>query len=321
MPRNMHLLTGVSMERISEEVLKGLDEAESKANYFRLLSESGLIYDIFPELAGMTRTYHDSRGTHYGESVYQHILDVLERADHEGHRGPDLLLAIILHDSGKMQTVEAKPDGKIMFIGHDEVGAQIAYGTLLASRFSGNIAIYVSRVIKQHMTMNQISLLPEETLRKTLARFFVFDIEQSIHLLYSIITLSELDTNGKHATVRMLADEMFGMTGPEPLIKGKDTLRLPEKIRGKLLKQMLFLQLSQRLDRPALKDMMKGEALNIIIASPKLQADPEVKAWVAEVEEEKAKKDANEDRQFHEWLGRFAKESEDRRQASGNASK
>lgn len=74
-------------------------------------------------------TMHDKRGGHYGESVYTHILNALRRADDMKWYDFPLRLAILFHDVGKTLTRSVE-NGKIMFINHEIVSANIFNETL-----------------------------------------------------------------------------------------------------------------------------------------------------------------------------------------------
>ena len=105
-----------------------------------LLDQAGLLEAILPELAackGVTQTgYH----TH---DVFGHTLLAVEGTP------PDLLtrLAALFHDVGKPRT--AKGDGT--FIGHEEVGAEMARGALERLRFSQREVEVVTNLVRLHL--------------------------------------------------------------------------------------------------------------------------------------------------------------------------
>ena len=129
----------ISAERIAEELRKMLESQRPKLA-LELLDEAGLLEVILPELAackGVTQTgYH----TH---DVFGHTLLAVEGTP------PDLLtrLAALFHDVGKPRT--AKGDGT--FIGHEEVGAEMARGALERLRFSQREIEVVTRLVRLHL--------------------------------------------------------------------------------------------------------------------------------------------------------------------------
>ena len=129
----------ISAERIAEELRKMLESPRPKLA-LELLDEAGLLEAILPELAackGVTQTgYH----TH---DVFGHTLLAVEATP------PDLLtrLAALFHDVGKPRT--AKGDGT--FIGHEEVGAEMAKGALERLRFSQREIEVVTNLVRLHL--------------------------------------------------------------------------------------------------------------------------------------------------------------------------
>ena len=129
----------ISAERIAEELRKMLESPRPKLA-LELLDQAGLLEAILLELAackGVTQTgYH----TH---DVFGHTLLAVEGTP------PDLLtrLAALFHDVGKPRT--AKGDGT--FIGHEEVGAEMARGALERLRFSQREVEVVTNLVRLHL--------------------------------------------------------------------------------------------------------------------------------------------------------------------------
>jgi len=129
----------ISAERIAEELRKMLESPRPKLA-LELLDEAGLLEVILPELAackGVTQTgYH----TH---DVFGHTLLAVEGTP------PDLLtrLATLFHDVGKPRT--AKGDGT--FLGHEEVGAEMARGALERLRFAQREIEVVTKLVRLHL--------------------------------------------------------------------------------------------------------------------------------------------------------------------------
>lgn len=132
----------VSMERIRDEFLKILI-APDVLEGLRLLDSTGLLPLILPELEpgkGM------EQGGWHSHDVFGHALLACSLTPPDG----ETRLAGLLHDVGKPATHE-KREGKITFIGHQEVGARIAADTLKRLRFPGEQIEAVSRLVRLHM--------------------------------------------------------------------------------------------------------------------------------------------------------------------------
>ena len=129
----------ISVERIADELRKMLESPRPKLA-LELLDEAGLLEVILPEIAACKGVAQTGYHTH---DVYGHTLLAVE------HTTADLLLrvAALFHDVGKPKT--AKGDGT--FIGHEEVGAEIARGALERLRFSQREVEVVTRLVRLHL--------------------------------------------------------------------------------------------------------------------------------------------------------------------------
>jgi putative nucleotidyltransferase with HDIG domain len=129
----------ISIERTAEELRKMLASPRPKLA-LGLLDEAELLEVILPEIAACKGVAQTGYHTH---DVFGHTLLTVEATP------PDLLLrvAALFHDTGKPQT--AKGDGT--FLGHDEVGAEIARRALERLRFSQKEIEVVVRLVRLHL--------------------------------------------------------------------------------------------------------------------------------------------------------------------------
>ncbi|HSO94033.1 MAG TPA: HD domain-containing protein, partial [Candidatus Dormibacteraeota bacterium] len=108
-----------------------------------LLDSTRLLVFILPELEpgkGM------EQGGWHSHDVFGHGLLACSLTPPDA----DTRLAGLLHDSGKPATYE-KREGKISFIGHQDVGARIAADALKRLRLPGEQIEAVSRLVRLHM--------------------------------------------------------------------------------------------------------------------------------------------------------------------------
>jgi poly(A) polymerase len=132
----------VSMERIRDEFSKLL-LAEDVRRGLQILDDNGLLHRILPELeAGKGM----EQGGWHSHDVFGHglLTAAMTPADLRTR------LAGLLHDVGKPATHELR-EGKITFIGHQDVGATMAVDGLRRLRFPGELIDAVSRLIRLHM--------------------------------------------------------------------------------------------------------------------------------------------------------------------------
>jgi poly(A) polymerase len=129
----------ISLERIADELRRMLASERPKLA-LELLDEAELLEVILPEIAACKGVAQSGYHTH---DVFGHTLLTV------GGTPPDLLLrvAALFHDSGKPQT--ARGDGT--FIGHEEVGAEIARAALERLRFAQKEIDVVVALVRLHL--------------------------------------------------------------------------------------------------------------------------------------------------------------------------
>jgi len=132
----------VSMERIRDEFSKLL-VAEQPQRGLELLDATRLLPRILPQLeAGKGM----QQGGWHSHDVFGHALLAAALAP------PELItrLAALLHDVGKPAVHELR-DGKPTFIGHQEIGADMARPALRHLRYAGEVVDAVTKLIRLHM--------------------------------------------------------------------------------------------------------------------------------------------------------------------------
>src|SRR5437016_3512526 len=129
----------VSIERTADELRRMLASERPKLA-LELLDETGLLEVILPEIAACKGVPQSGFHTH---DVFGHTLLTVAATP------PDLLLrvAALFHDAGKPKT--AKGDGT--FLGHEEVGAEIARRALERLRFAQKEIDVVVGLIRLHL--------------------------------------------------------------------------------------------------------------------------------------------------------------------------
>jgi len=129
----------ISVERISDELRKML-VSPRPGRALHLLDEAELLEVILPEIAAGKGVAQSGYHTH---DVFGHTVLTVEATP------PDLLLrvAALFHDVGKPST--AKGDGT--FLGHEDVGADIARAALERLRFSTKEIEVVTRLVRLHL--------------------------------------------------------------------------------------------------------------------------------------------------------------------------
>ena len=139
----------VSVERIADELSKLLLGRFPRAG-LELLVDTGLAAHVLPELPALRLEIDEH---HQHKDVYDHTLQVLERAIALEDGGPDLVLrlAALLHDIGKPRTRRKEAGGGVSFHHHEVVGASMARRRLKALRFPKDVVNAVTLLTELHL--------------------------------------------------------------------------------------------------------------------------------------------------------------------------
>lgn len=256
---------------------------------------------VLPELASM-RGVDQSRYHH--RDVYGHTLEVLENVialqedpcnvigpQHAEQvarllaepladglsRGDALRWGALLHDSAKPATRATRPaDGRVTFIGHDAVGAEMAREALARLRTSARLQAHVSALVRHHL---RLGFLVHESCPP--ARDAVFRYMRACEPVEADVTLlsvcDRLATRGDRAEESIeahmrLARSLLGdalvwhIEGPpDPLLRGDELARalgieLGPRV-GELLEELVQAQYTERVST-------REQALSLLRAAP-----------------------------------------------------
>ncbi len=136
------LVRHVSRERVGQELRKLL-RAPRPSSGLRLLAETGLLEAALPLLAAQRGVPQDKIP---GEDLWDHTVRTVDAAAELAPGDETLLLAALLHDAGKPETLA---DGH--FHGHEEVGARRAEALLRELAVPRHEAIPVEGLVRWHM--------------------------------------------------------------------------------------------------------------------------------------------------------------------------
>ena len=139
----------ISVERISDELSKLLLGRFPRTG-LELLVETGLAAHVLPELPALRLEIDEH---HQHKDVYDHTLQVLERAIALEEDGPDLILrlAALLHDIGKPATRRLEPGGGVSFHHHEVKGAHLARRRLKTLRYPKDVVAAVTLLTELHL--------------------------------------------------------------------------------------------------------------------------------------------------------------------------
>lgn len=153
-------------ERVREELIRLL-AAPGAAGYLQKMSDSGLLFDLFPELSeaiACTQNHHHCFDVlDHTLSACRHLESILDgkEAEHpaiqmaiagiDGSLKPILKLAMLLHDMGKPRTRSMDTAGTVHFFGHEKTGSRMAADIAARLKFSKSDAAYLCALIQHHL--------------------------------------------------------------------------------------------------------------------------------------------------------------------------
>lgn len=149
-----HLIGNISKERAQDELTKILLHPH-RAHSMRELDKFGTLEVLLPELAACKGVEQPTE-FHQEGGVLTHVFKSLHDMPNEWIT-KELVWALMLHDIGKPDTYEEKPD-RIHFDGHAELSAKIASKVLRRFKFSRAEINKITWLIDHHMT---VGFIPE----------------------------------------------------------------------------------------------------------------------------------------------------------------
>jgi putative nucleotidyltransferase with HDIG domain len=211
---NSHLITKSAAERVRSELF-GLLGASQTHEWLRKMADTGILFDMMPEMTVMKACPQNS---HHTFNVFEHSLrtvhhmEALIRKDRrrdlhyqpliapmDAARRVRLKLAALLHDVGKPLSMRPRTiDGHVSFKGHAFTGARIVADLGDRLRFSRNDIEYVAKMVRYHQ---RPMLLFNAGHKKTwkiqdVTRFFM----KTHAVTPDILLLSLADMRAKHVS-------------------------------------------------------------------------------------------------------------------------
>jgi len=234
---NSQKIHAVSPERIRDELIK-IFTRPGAARGFELLSESGLMKEILPEIEAM-KGVEQPPEFHPEGDVFIHTRMLMEKLEN-----PSLILAFgaLFHDVGKPPTFDFK-EGRIRFYEHAPIGAKMTKKIMQRLRFSNDEIEAVCALVDNHMKFADVQKMRSGKLKKFVVRD-TFDDEMELHRIDCESCHGMLDNyyflEGK---LKEYAEEDLK---PKPFINGHDLMTLGMKAgppMKPLLEELYELQL------------------------------------------------------------------------------
>lgn len=158
-----HLVDTLSAERVQEEFTRLFTQCEQPSEGFSLMQRLGVLSRVLPELE---RAHGIAQNEFHTDDVFWHSLKSCDRAPRENLA---VRWAALLHDLGKVdrkQTLEEDGKAKVVFYGHETLGAEIAERVLRRLRYGNGFVARCAHLVEMHMFLYRA-----EWNRSTVRRF------------------------------------------------------------------------------------------------------------------------------------------------------
>ena len=191
-------LAEVSGERVFGELRRIVASARPREG-IELMERLGALRVVLGELAALRGV---EQSPYHHADVYEHTLEVLDRAVEltvspggeaalalgsnagraeallaepladEMTRGQALRWGALLHDAAKPLTREVRPqDGRVTFMGHDRLGAELSREVLGRLRSSERLRAHVAGLVRHHLRLGFLVHEPQPLSRRTMYRY------------------------------------------------------------------------------------------------------------------------------------------------------
>ncbi|MCM8784203.1 MAG: HD domain-containing protein [Candidatus Omnitrophica bacterium] len=288
------LLSGVAGERITEQLARIL-ETPFSYEMIRKMDGLGVLDKIFPLIIGMRGV---EQGPYHHLDVWKHSLRTLKELEKLlaqlyskkliGKRIREYLeeriagvrkrlfvlkLGALFHDLGKPWAKEITADGKIRFIGHEKLGAELACKIIERLKLSSREENILIKLINLHLRPGYLVDTKDVSPRAKL-RFFRVGGEESIALILVALadkfstrgplTTSQSRREFKKYLLHLIQAYFYeqDIVKPPRILNGEEVMQIlnisPGPLVGKILKTLEEAQVEKRIkDKKEAEDFVR----------------------------------------------------------------
>lgn len=220
-------------ERLHEELLAWFSNPKPVVESLQWCADDAVLWELFPALRQLVGCVQNA---YHHVDVWSHTLEAMAALDSLSDTLPDGLsaysgqlqaelsgqvsgfasglgltrLALMLHDIGKPPTRDTRPDGRITFYGHQQVGEELIAPELERLKFSNEEAALLKLMVQEHLRLGYYT--SNSPLQPKLAYRFIRNLGAAVPLmvLHSLAdcmaTKGPLSEGGLEQHVRTAAD-------------------------------------------------------------------------------------------------------------------
>ncbi|MBP9864803.1 MAG: CCA tRNA nucleotidyltransferase [Candidatus Omnitrophica bacterium] len=208
----------VSPERIRDELVK-IFTRPGAARGFDLLSESGLMREILPEVEAM-RGVQQQPDFHPEGDVFVHTRLLMEKLDQPS---VTLAFAALFHDIAKPVTAGKREDGRITFYEHAPIGAEMTRGIMKRLRFSNQMIDDTAILVANHMKFG-------DAMKMRSGKLKMFIAHEQFQEGLELHRIDCMSCHGMLENYHFLQEKQKALTEeelkPKPFLSGHDLLAL-----------------------------------------------------------------------------------------------
>ena len=207
----------VSADRLREELTKLLTEGAARRG-FELLDETGLLFQVLPEIHAMKDVQQPPQYHPEGD-VWIHTRLMLEGLT--AGASSTLAWGILLHDVGKPPTYRpvSETGDRIRFDGHVDVGVRMAEEICRRLRFSNEDTEQILALVNNHMRFKDVESMRASTLKR-FVRLPRFEEHLALHRLDCLSSNRRLESY--EFVQRFIAETPLEQVRPQRLLTGDD---------------------------------------------------------------------------------------------------
>ena len=220
-------VSGLSMERVFDEMAKALLKARRPSVFFRALRGMDHLKEFFPELAACADVPQNP-AFHPEGDVFEHTMLVVDSAAglREMAQWPlGFMIAALTHDLGKAVATQIQPDGKITSYGHELQGLPVCERQLRRLTRQTRLIEYARNMMWLHMRPNVLARCRSKK-KKTRQMFDLSVCPEDLILLARADASGKLDAPYPDEYETFLRERLedYRQVMARPMVTGKDLI-------------------------------------------------------------------------------------------------